>query len=218
MPSIYSFSNADTFHITLLRHGESRGNAQGILQGQSDFPLTETGRKQVQALADRWQSDGQTFDRIISSPLARARETAEILEERLQAPLELSPLWKERDNGLLAGLTRAEAEQTHPRPDFINLYQPIGENGESQWELYLRAGRAVQELVTRPPGSFLVVSHGGLLNMVMYVVLGITPQANFHGARFRFRNTAFAIVTYKAQRHEWRCEAVNDRAHWQDND
>ncbi|MBK8824271.1 MAG: histidine phosphatase family protein [Anaerolineales bacterium] len=43
------------FHITLLRHGESVGNAESRWQGQADFPLTDTGRAQARALAERWK-------------------------------------------------------------------------------------------------------------------------------------------------------------------
>jgi broad specificity phosphatase PhoE len=120
----------------------------------------------------------------------------------------------ERDNGLLAGLLPEEAAERHPRIDFMPPFTSIGGTGESQWELYLRAGRAVQELLRKPPGRYLIVSHGGFLNMVMYVILGIVPQANFQGARFRFRNTAFARLTYSPTEHIWRLEALNDRGHW----
>ncbi len=73
-------SNPPTnYHLTLLRHGESVGNAENRLQGQADFPLTETGRQQAQALAKRWLAEGLTFDRVIASPLKRSRETAEII-------------------------------------------------------------------------------------------------------------------------------------------
>ena len=64
------------YNITLLRHGESLGNAGGIHQGQADFELSEIGLAQAHALADRWQRESVTFDRIISSPLLRARQTA----------------------------------------------------------------------------------------------------------------------------------------------
>ena len=57
------------FHITLLRHGESMGNAESRWQGQSDFPLTDTGRAQARALAERWKKENVKFDFLISSPL-----------------------------------------------------------------------------------------------------------------------------------------------------
>ncbi len=66
-----------------LRHGESVGNAESRWQGQADFPLTDRGRSQAQALADRWKREKMKFDYVISSPLSRARETAEIIASKL---------------------------------------------------------------------------------------------------------------------------------------
>lgn len=202
------------YHIILLRHGESVGNAEGRHQGQSDFPLTDTGRAQAHALARRWQSEGVSFDQVIASPLLRAYQTAEIIANTLHLSLEVGEVWMERDNGYYAGLTPEEANRLYPRPAFMSPYRFVGETGESQWELYLRAGRAIQDLLDRPAGRYLVVSHGGLLNMVLYAILGIAPQANFQGPRFRFNNTAFATLTYYPDRHIWALSGINDRLHW----
>lgn len=207
-------SKKTKFSITLLRHGESVGNANGYYQGQSDFPLTEKGRQQAQALAQRWKSEALRFDRIISSPLARARQTAQILASGLGTPLEYNSDWMERNNGVLDGVKAQEADVHYPRPAFIHPFQRIGFSGETQWELYLRAGRAVQGLLHRLPGRYLVVSHGGLLNMVLYVALSIVPQANFQGPHFRFQNTAFARLEYTPGQHGWLVECMNDRQHW----
>ena len=205
----------EEYQIILLRHGESEGNAFGYYQGQADFPLTSTGREQASALAERWASERVRFDRIIASPLLRARATAEIIAARLEAPLELDPTWKEWANGRLEGMSMVEAREKYPRPAFINPYMHIGESGESITELYLRAGRAVQGLIDRSPGSYLVVAHGGILNLALKAILGITPQADFQGAHFRFRNTAFARLSYLPAHHEWLLEAVNDQRHWE---
>lgn len=201
-----------SYHIILLRHGESVGNVEGYHQGQSDFPLTERGRAQARALVRRWQKEKRSFDVILSSPLSRARETAEMIATALGAPIQLEPLWAERDNGILAGKRPDEFPQT--RPGFFYPYRHVGETGESQWELYLRAGRALQGLLNHPPGEYLVVSHGGILNMVFYAILGITPHANFQGPRFRFGNTAFASLAYQPNEHKWYVLGVNDRWHW----
>jgi len=200
--------------ITLLRHGESLGNYEGRHQGQADFPLTDKGRDQTRALVERWKAEGKTFDLIISSPLARARETAEIISAEFSLPLEFNSLWMERDNGLMAGLSPEEVRDTLPEPGFVHPYLAIGQTGESQWELYLRAGNAVQKLLNHPPGNYLVVSHGGFLNMFFYAILGITPQPNFHGPRFRFNNTAFATINYNPATHRWYILGVNDYHHW----
>jgi 2,3-bisphosphoglycerate-dependent phosphoglycerate mutase len=207
-------STISPYHIFLLRHAQSVGNAQGVYQGQTEYPLTEMGIRQSQALAERWRRDGQRFNQIISSPLARAAQTAEIIAGALNAPLEIEPEWMERNNGLLAGQRPDQVIDKYPRPAFIHPYQPIGETGESQWELYLRAGRAVQRLLRHPPGRYLVVSHGGILNLAMYAILGIMPHANFHGPRFRFRNASFATLVYYPDRNSWQLEGLNDRAHW----
>jgi len=209
---------ASYYLIYLLRHGESIGNAEGLHQGQKDFPLTPTGRSQARALAKRWKKERMTFSLIISSPLLRARQTAEIIADSLEIPTGFDQDWMERDNGLLSGLRPEEAVEIYPRPDFIPPYQAIGETGESQWELYIRASRAVQSLIKRPPGRYLVVSHGGLLNMAFYAILGIAPQANFTGPRFRFGNTAFAILTYHPGQHKWSVLSVNDHRHWRELD
>jgi 2,3-bisphosphoglycerate-dependent phosphoglycerate mutase len=190
--------------ITFLRHGESVGNAENRFQGHADFPLTERGRTQARALADRWKAEGFVFDSAIASPLLRARETAEIITAALNLPLEFDPLWKELDNGLMAGLNHEEAAQRVPRPNFMTPYTRFGQTGESRWEVFLRAGRGIQNLLDRPPGRYLVVSHGGILNMALYCALSITPQADFTGPRFSFGNTGFARMRYDYATHNWR--------------
>lgn len=207
-----SSKSSPHYHLILLRHAQSVGNAKGILQGQSDFPLNETGVQQAKALARRWIKEQRHFDCIISSPLSRARQTAEIIAAALEAPLRLDENWMERNNGQIAGLRPEEADQRGLRPEFTHLYQPVGLEGESQWELFLRAGRAVQDLLHQPPGEYLVVSHGGILNLAMYAILGIVPQANFQGPRFRFRNAAFATLDYDPARHVWALESINDHS------
>jgi broad specificity phosphatase PhoE len=200
------------YHFTLLRHGESVGNAQARWQGQSDYPLTEKGRAQAQALAERWKSEEVKFDLIIASPLVRARETAEIVATALNVKVELDSIWMERNIGEMEGLTAEEVRQK-PKPSYVTPYNPIGGNGEGDWELYLRAGKALHGLLRRPPGSYLIVSHGGMLNQLMHAIVGVAHHADPSGVRFHFENTSFASVTYFPNRHRWAIDAVNDRAH-----
>src|SRR4030066_1328937 len=106
--------SSNVFCITLLRHAESQGNFEGRHQGQADFPLTERGRAQANALVERWMAESKQFDQVISSPLARARETSEIIASGLNTPLEFDALWMERNNGMMAGLSPEEVRQTLP--------------------------------------------------------------------------------------------------------
>ena len=208
-----SDSRSPEYKIILLRHGESLGNAEGYHQGQAEFPLTETGISQVQALAKFWQKSGAKFTKIISSPQTRARMSAEIIANCLHCEIEFDPVWMERDNGLYAGLKHEEAQRKYPFPKFTPIYEKIGRSGESQWELFLRGGRAIQQLLFKPAGNYLVVSHGGLLNMTLKALLGIKPEANFQGPHFCFRNTSFASLVYIPDQQVWEIHAINSTPH-----
>jgi len=124
--------NEPIYYLTFVRHGESTGNAENRLQGQSDYPLSKKGRAQARALAERWQSAGVTFDCLISSPLARALETGQIIAAALKIPvIKTEPLWMERDNGKRSGMTWDEVQANYPDPPFINLYDAVAETGEA---------------------------------------------------------------------------------------
>ncbi len=210
----------DKYHkIIFLRHAESTGNAEGYFQGQGDFPLTERGKEQAQALAVRWIEEKKEFDHVISSPLSRTRETAEIITKALNIPIdEFDPIWMERHNGEVTGMKHKEGRKLLPQPHFKNPYQIFAGNGEGDWELYLRAGHALQSLLMRPPARYLVISHGAMLNFTMKAIVGVVPQANYQGAQFRFGNTAFASATYVARSHRWYIEGLNDKNHWRENE
>lgn len=205
-------SDRPVFQFTFLRHGESVGNAESRWQGQSEYPLTDKGRAQARALADYWKAEGVKFDLAIASPLSRARETAEIIASALNVPLEYDPIWMERDIGEMEGLTAEEVRQK-PQPPYITPYDSIGGDGEGDWALFLRAGQALHDLLRRPAGGYLVVSHGGLLNQLMHAIVGVPPHADPSGVRFRFENTAFSRAIYFPYQHRWAIDAVNDRTH-----
>ena len=200
------------YQFVFLRHGESVGNAESRWQGQSDYPLTDKGRGQVHALAERWKSEGVKFNLAIASPLTRAKETAEIIASALNIKVEFDPIWLERNIGEMEGLTADEVHKK-PRPSYITPYDPVGGDGEGDWELYLRAGQALHALLHRPRGIYLIVSHGGLLNQLMHTIVGVAPHVDPSGVRFRFENTAFARVSYSPHQHRWAIDALNDRAH-----
>ena len=119
------------YQFTLLRHAQSQANVEAIYQGQSNTSLSEIGRLQAQALADRWQAEGRHFDGIFASALDRASQTADIANQALGAPIEYDMLWAERDLGELTGITHAEAPQLMPPPPFVNPFTPYGHTGPS---------------------------------------------------------------------------------------
>lgn len=195
--------------ITLLRHGESEGNLSGVLQGQSDYSLTPAGVEQAQRLASFWKSEDMKFDLIVSSPLLRASQTAKIIAESLKVPVEYDPDWKERNFGCLQGAALHEIDQQVPPVDFFHPYEPIGGNGESQMDLYARASQALQKIIRQPSGSYLVVSHGGILNKALYVIMGITPQGHYNSPIFHFGNTGYAQFRYNSSSRQWAVLSLN---------
>lgn len=207
-----SLPDKPVYQFVFLRHGESIGNVESRWQGQADYPLTEKGRAQVRSLAERWKSEGVQFDLAVTSTLIRARETAEIVASALDVKVEYDPIWMERHVGEMAGLT-AEEVRKKPRPPYTTPYDPVGVVGEGDWALYLRAGQALHALLQRPAGRYLIVSHGGMLNQLMYTIVGISPHADPSGVRFRFENASFARVIYLPPQHRWVIDTLNDRAH-----
>jgi len=197
--------------ITLLRHGESVGNLSGVLQGQSDYPLTPAGMEQARKLASDWKSESTKFNLIISSPLRRASQTAEIIAASLEVPLEFDPLWKERNFGNFQGMQLDEINKLNPSVDFFHPYAPIGATGESQLDLYTRASLALQDILRGPDGAYLLVSHGGILNKALYVIMGITPQAHYNSPIFHFGNTGYAQFSYNLSTRQWAMLCLNNQ-------
>jgi broad specificity phosphatase PhoE len=145
--------------LLLVRHGETDWNAVGRLQGQTDRPLSDFGRQQARRLAEELAEE--KLEAIYSSDLSRARETAEIVGERLGLPVVLDPDLREKDWGTWEGLTSIERD----RVAFA------GESTEAHQERILRALRRISE---RHPddGRVLVVTHGGSMRRVQTATLG----------------------------------------------
>lgn len=206
-------SEKPVYRFVFLRHAESVGNVESRWQGQSNYPLTERGRAQARALCERWQREEVKFDLVVTSTLIRARETAQIATSYLKdLEFEFNPILMERHIGEMEGLT-AEEVRLRPQPSYVTPYDPIGGEGEGDWALFLRAGQALQDFLRKPPGKYLIVSHGGFLNQLMHAVLGIAPHVDPSGIRFRFENTSFARVVYYPHQHRWLIDTLNDRAH-----
>jgi 2,3-bisphosphoglycerate-dependent phosphoglycerate mutase len=193
----------DEIGVTFLRHGRSRADDKGVHEGRYDSPLTEVGRSQAEKRGQDLLTRGFGYRLIISSPLLRAQETAQIIAKYLNATVETDTDWAEMDNGLLAGLPFDEAATRFPRPTFRNLYERVGEIGESEWDLFERAARAVGKIVNRGPGQYLVVTHGGILHAALRTIFGVAPSGNYLGIGFRFRDLGYARLTYVPKEHRW---------------
>jgi broad specificity phosphatase PhoE len=145
--------------LLLVRHGETDWNAAGRLQGHTDRPLNEHGRGQAKELAERLAVEGA--DAIYASDLSRAKETAEIVGERLGLPVVIDADLREKNWGNWEGLTGDE--RVH-----------VEFEGESTQEHRDRMIRAVKRIAERHPGQrVVVVTHGGSLRRVQAFVNGV---------------------------------------------
>lgn len=193
----------EEIYVTLLRHGRSRADDEEVHEGRYDSPLTDVGRAQVQARAQEFLAREAHFDRIVASTLQRAYETAAIIGEALNVPVETDPDWMEMDNGPLAGMRRDEAEARYPRPAFRNPYEAFCGTGESDWDIYCRGARAVEKIIRRGAGNYLVVAHGGILNAALRTIVGAQPFVNQQGIAFGFGDTGYARLVYRPAEHLW---------------
>ena len=193
----------EEIYVTFLRHGRSRADDEEVHEGRYDSPLTEVGRAQVQTRAQEFLMRKIHFDGIVASTLQRAHETAAIIAEALHVPLETDPDWMEMDNGPLAGMPREEAAARYPRPAFRNPYEAFCGTGESDWDIYCRGARAVEKIIRRGAGNYLVVAHGGILNAALRTIVGAQPFVNQQGIAFGFGDTGYARLVYRPAEHLW---------------
>lgn len=145
----------------LVRHGQTDWNVQARYQGQTDVPLNAAGVQQAQALA--YELAGKHFNAVFSSPLQRARLTAEIIAAGLSLPVQIDDRLREINQGLWEGeiyhdlLIRYPDEMRARREDPYHFRPP---EGESAAEVADRVARVADNIARQyPAGCVLVVSH-----------------------------------------------------------
>ncbi len=158
--------------LILVRHGESTGNADGLLLGRIDAALTPRGLAQARSLGP--SLDGVT--RMVSSPLARARDTADALGTGL--PVEIDERWVEVDYGEFDGRPLGSVpDEVWTRWRSDQDYRPPG--GESLRDAGTRVRAACEELFAtdgsgaRGPGAVVVVSHVSPIKLATCWALGL---------------------------------------------
>lgn len=164
--------------ITLVRHGESTWNDLGLIQGQNDLAeLTDLGREQARAVARTLKSLG--FDRLMTSDLARARQTAEIIGSELDLALAPDSLLRERCFGVLEGQPQEMLDSE--RSGIVDgvMVDPDArpDGGESFRDVVTRAGIFVESTRDAADGErLLVVTHGGTIRALRAYVDGATLE------------------------------------------
>ncbi|MNJ39399.1 histidine phosphatase family protein [Paenibacillus bouchesdurhonensis] len=193
--------------VGLIRHGLTDWNAAGKIQGQSDIPLNDEGRKQAVRLAERlkYESDTQPWDFIITSGLSRAQETGLIIADILGIPVyDPDSRLMERAFGQIEGLTSEERESLWGK-DWNTL--DLGQ--EKDEDIRKRALEFMEELNGRYPDKhILVVSHGALLAQ-LYIALYDNKYTE------RIGNLSLTIVEKKER--DWNLLLYNCTRHLEGN-
>ena len=164
-------------NLYLVRHGESAFNAEGRIQGQLDTPLSALGVRQAAAVAESFR--GQPIDAVYTSPLQRARSTAEPVAALLNLPLRSDPRLMEINAGVFQGLLWPEIHARYPaaaaawRGSDPTFRIP---EGESRADLMQRAEAALLAIREAGGEHVIVVAHGGLLTAGLKALLGIPAQ------------------------------------------
>jgi broad specificity phosphatase PhoE len=159
-----------------IRHGESEGNKAGLMQGRTNSALTGKGREQARE-AGRWLR-ASDIEVVLSSPLARARETAEIIAgEAGVAEVRLLDDLVELDTGIFSTLSHDQARVSHP--DAWKAFMTSGWEGvpgaEKIESLLFRAEKlwgSLIELVRGGAKNILSVSHAGFIQWIIRWTLG----------------------------------------------
>jgi len=160
--------------IHLARHGQTAYNAEGRFQGHLPVPLDATGREQAHALAER-VADVEVRT-LVCSPLARARETAEIVAARIGLRPEEDARFAETDTGDWTGRSFAEIEAKDPHGfRRFQLSDPTFRypGGESFGEQSDRVQRGLDDLRAQPERlPALVVCHRGVIRLALAAITG----------------------------------------------
>lgn len=178
----------------LVRHGQTDWNAAGRTQGLEDVELNAMGR--AQAAQTGWYLQQWSWDQVISSPLQRAAESAEIIAQQLKlSPIEIMDEFMERDYGECSGMTTAQRK--HSFPDGIIPKQ------ETLETLQKRALAGLQQLMIEPQARTLIVTHGGLINSL----LAQFSAGEIGSGKTILHNASLTLL--QCQQQDWQILAYN---------
>jgi alpha-ribazole phosphatase len=201
-------------HVYLIRHGQSEGNAARTFGGHSATPLSPRGKKQAAATARALADESITA--IYSSDLIRASDTARPLGAKLHLPVETTSAFRERNVGVMEGLSFEDAADTYPdeygalmRRDFEHVLS----GGESYRQMLERARQKLDEVIAlNAGGKIAIFSHTGTICILVLHIMGaldgetLKPvwisSANCGISHFELREDGFIRVL-----------AINDTRH-----
>jgi alpha-ribazole phosphatase/probable phosphoglycerate mutase len=202
--------------LWLIRHGHTSSNGgsdEPTLSGVTDVPLSELGRREVALLTARLVQNGVRFDVIVSSPLARAADTALALSRAGVGPVQFDEQLREIHCGELEGMPVRLVQQHHPELWSANLRQEddtfCWPGGETYKAFRKRVWNSVASLAGRFGGQRLaLVTHAGVISQLLGAMAGLRAA---QWDPFRPGNTALTRVEWSEGSARLLC--FDDRAH-----
>lgn len=195
--------------IYLIRHAEAEGNVFRRLQGQYDSFVTPNGRKQITALAERFQDIA--VDAVYSSDLSRTQLTASAIYKPKGLTLQTDRRFRELSVGVWENLPFGWLDHSDPERNFAFSHKPESWHveGSERFEAYTaRFLEAMEQLAQKHDGQTIaIVSHG----MVLRGVLQRLFYPNDRNAVAHCENTAVTHLTY--ENGEYTLEFLNDASH-----
>ena len=151
--------------LFVIRHGQSEADILKVIEGRANFNLTELGNKQAEAMAN-WVKENYSINKIYSSPLNRAKQTAEYISKIFGIGIIFDDDLMEWKNGLIAGLTLEEANKKYPEP-IRYLHTRVYEQ-ESYIDFRMRAETILSKILNenKDEEKIVIVSHSGMINML----------------------------------------------------
>ncbi|TVX94418.1 histidine phosphatase family protein [Paenibacillus agilis] len=186
--------------IGIIRHGSTEWNKEGRAQGSSDIPLNESGLLEAQQLANRLSKE--QWDVIYTSPLSRAKTTAEaIASEMSDVEVLLDDRLREVNGGLIEGTTEEERVAK-----WGENWRELDLGMESKDQVFARILSLVQDVTDKHAGqNVLLVGHGAFIRHLFEVLL---PT---YKAETRLKNTSVSNIVQSD--NTWQCELYNCTAH-----
>jgi probable phosphoglycerate mutase len=198
--------------LLIVRHGESVANAEGRMQGQRDYALSALGERQATSLARFLKASGLSFDAAYTSPLTRARATAQLLTSALGLEdAEIAAELSELHAGELQGLTQAEIAERFPgflQRGITELGDFSEYGGESYGEVQARVRALVERWHARHrtlAHRIIAVAHGGTnFHLVKALVCEPVPRV----MSLKFGNCTATLVRMRERRGHYLGEVV----------
>jgi len=179
--------------IILVRHGESSANRERIIAGQSDSDLTRLGVKQARRAAVYIKARFSPVDIVYSSPLKRARSTAQPIARRLKAPIIEDHLLQEADFGAWEGLGKIDLQSTPQWTKYAKnpfFFQIPG--GESFQDVKKRVEEFRQMMDAKNDwNTAVVVTH---YTPVVFFILGVLGNGDASKAPFKIDNASLSVI------------------------